>query len=188
MFFQTSPLITAAAAEQICTHFYRIQLRKHDYFLREGKISNEYMILEEGFVRAYAVDTQGADVTTGFYGSMQPVFEAASFFNRTPSKENLQALTNAHGWAITFEDLNHLFHTIPEFREFGRSILVKGFTALKSRMLTMITETAEHRYQTLLETSPEIFQVAPLKHIASYLGVTDTSLSRIRKELMTGRN
>ena len=49
-------------------------------------------------------------------------------------------------------------------------------------MLSMITETAEQRYDTLLKTYPEIFQQAALKHIASYLGITDTSLSRIRKE------
>lgn len=49
-------------------------------------------------------------------------------------------------------------------------------------MLSMITETAEQRYDTLLQNNPEIFQHAALKHIASYLGITDTSLSRIRKE------
>jgi CRP-like cAMP-binding protein len=75
-----------------------------------------------------------------------------------------------------------LFHSLPEFRDFGRSILVKGFAALKSRVLSMITETAEERYAQLLKNNPEIFQHAPLKIIASYLGVTDTSLSRIRKE------
>jgi len=78
--------------------------------------------------------------------------------------------------------LNKLFHELYEFREFGRHILVKGFAALKSRMLSMITETAEERYAGLLKTNPEIFQHAPLKTIASYLGITDTSLSRIRKE------
>ena len=71
---------------------------------------------------------------------------------------------------------------MPEFREFGRSLLVSGFASLKSRMLSMITATAEERYEKLLQTNPSIFQTAALKHIASYLGVTDTSLSRIRKK------
>jgi CRP-like cAMP-binding protein len=86
------------------------------------------------------------------------------------------------GWYITYEQLNMLFHSLPEFRDFGRSVLVKGFAALKTRVLSMITETAEERYAHLLETNPEVFQYAPLKNIASYLGVTDSSLSRIRKE------
>jgi CRP-like cAMP-binding protein len=87
------------------------------------------------------------------------------------------------GCSITFEQLNHLFHSLPEFREFGRRILVRGYAALKARMLSMITDTAEERYEKLLQSNPEVFQHAALKHIASYLGITDTSLSRIRKEL-----
>ena len=76
-----------------------------------------------------------------------------------------------------------LFHTIPEFRELARENLVNGFIALKERTLGMINLTAEQRYEHLLKTRPELFQNVPLKHLASYLGVTDTSLSRIRKEL-----
>ena len=61
-------------------------------------------------------------------------------------------------------------------------ILVNGFITLKERMLSMINLTAEQRYEQLLIAKPEIFQHASLKTIASYLGITDTSLSRIRKE------
>ena len=133
-------------------------------------------------MRAFAHDTEGNDVTTAFYSDNQVVFEVSSFFNRTISKENIQALTDCEGWYISYEQLNMLFHSLPEFREFGRSILVKGFAALKNRVLSMITETAEERYAQLLKNNPEIFKYAPLKTIASNLGITDTSLSRIRKE------
>lgn len=125
-------------------------------------------------------------VTTGhpiFYAPGQVVFEVSSLFERTKSLENIQALSDCEGWFITYKQLNTLFHSLPEFREFGRSMLVKGFSALKVRMLSTITETAESRYEQLLKTNPEIFQQASLKVIASYLGITDTSLSRIRKEI-----
>jgi CRP-like cAMP-binding protein len=92
----------------------------------------------------------------------------------------MQALTDCAGWFITFQELNNLFHSREEFREFGRSLLVKGYSGLKSRMLGMITESATERYERLLKESPEIMQHAPLKIIASYLGITDSSLSRIR--------
>jgi hypothetical protein len=85
---------------------------------------------------------------------------------------------------VDFETLNKLFHSTPEFREFGRSILVKGFAEFKNRTFSLINKTAEERYKFLLESKPEIFQYASLKHIASYLGVTDTSLSRIRKSFL----
>lgn len=184
-FFQSTGKINALKAEEIATYFEEKELRKNELFLKEGQVSNEYLFLGKGFLRSYSFGIDGNEVTTAFYSSGQPVFDVASFFNRTPSKENIQALTDSLGWIITYENLNYIFHSIPEFREFGRTILVQGFANLKIRMLSMITETAEERYVALLQSKPEIFQYAPLKQIASYLGITDSSLSRIRKEMMT---
>jgi CRP-like cAMP-binding protein len=180
--FYSSNLVSLPKAQEIAEHFSQKTIPKNHFFLTEGQHSNEYLFLEKGFMRAFAHDTEGNEVTTNFYSDKQVVFEVSSFFNRTISRENIQALTDCEGWYITYEQLNHLFHALPQFRDFGRSILVKGFAALKNRMLSLITETAEERYTQLLKTNPEIFHHAPLKTIASYLGVTDTSLSRIRKE------
>ena len=181
-FFCASNLVSKASSEEIANAFTPKEISKNGFLLTEGKISNEYFFLEAGFMRGFAHDTDGNDVTTNFYSPTNVVFEVSSFFNRTISKENIQALDDCSGWFITYEQLNNLFHSLPEFRDFGRSILVKGFSSLKVRMLSLITETAEQRYDTFLKSNPEIFQHAALKHIASYLGITDTSLSRIRKE------
>ena len=181
-FFRSSNLVSSQAAEEITNIFSPRKIKRNEFLFTEGRVCNEYFFLENGFIRAFAYDTNGNDVTTNFYSGGQVVFEVSSFFNRTISKENFQAIVDCNGWYITYEQLNNLFHSLHDFREFGRSILVKGFSSLKIRMLSMITETAEQRYDTLLKTNPEIFQHAALKHIASYLGVTDTSLSRIRKE------
>ena len=181
-FFKNSNLVSAKSAEEIAGQFLPKIINRNDFLSKEGRIYNDYFFLEKGFIRSFAFDTEGNDVTTNFYSSGQVVFEVSSFFNRTISKENFQALVDCEGWYITYDQLNHLFHSMQEFRDFGRSILVKGFSSLKIRMLSMITETAEQRYDALLKAKPEIFQYAALKHIASYLGITDTSLSRIRKE------
>jgi CRP-like cAMP-binding protein len=182
-FLQSSNLISAPTAEEIASQFENRVIARNGFLLTEWKVSDEYLFLEHGYMRAFAHDVSGNEVTTNFYVPGQVVFEVSSFFNRTRSKENIQALTDCEGWYITYAQLNNLFHTLPEFREFGRSILVKGYAGLKTRMLSMITATAEERYAELLAGNPDIFQQAPLKHIASYLGVTDTSLSRIRREL-----
>ncbi|WP_254244027.1 Crp/Fnr family transcriptional regulator [Hymenobacter sp. BRD128] len=182
-FLQSTALLTVGQAEAIAAEFSYLHLSKHSFLLEAGRVSNDYLFLEAGLVRAFAYDTAGHDVTTGFYGPGQVVFEVASFFQRTPSQEYLQALTDCAGWRISFAQLNTLFHGHPEFREFGRAVLVRGFAALKTRMLATITEPAAARYESLLRASPDLAQHAPLKHIASYLGITDTSLSRIRKAL-----
>jgi CRP-like cAMP-binding protein len=181
-FFKNSNLVSQKAAEEIGNTFSPKEIKRNEFLFKEGRICNEYFFLENGFIRAFAYDTGGNDVTTNFYTAGQVVFEVSSFFNRTTSKENFQAIVDCEGSYITYEQLNNLFHSMHEFRDFGRSILVKGFSSLKIRMLSMITETAEQRYDALLKSNPEIVQHAALKHIASYLGITDTSLSRIRKE------
>ena len=176
-------LVSELTARYIADHFQPKKLAKNQYQLEAGRICDEYLFLENGMMRAFAHDTDGQEVTTGFYGPGQMVFEVSSFFQRSRSKENIQSLSDCDGLFLSYEQLNQLFHSLPEFREFGRSVLVTGFAALKSRMLSTITETAEERYARLLAASPEIFQHASLKNIASFLGITDTSLSRIRKEM-----
>lgn len=181
-FLQITGQIKPQQAKEIAGHFTFKSLRKNEFFLEAGKVSNEYLFLEAGFMRSFVFDPDGQEVTTNFYAANQVVFEVNSFFNRIPAQENIQALTDCNVWALTFQELNQLFHGLPEFREFGRGMLVKGFSGLKMRMLSQITETAEERYAKLLKNNPEILQQAPLKQIASYLGITDSSLSRIRKE------
>lgn len=179
-FFQSTGLISASQAVEIASGFTPKTLRRQEFLLRAGTISDEYFFLDRGMLRAFAPDADGNDVTTGFYSAGQVVFEVSSFFNRTPSPEHIQALTDCSGWFITYQQLNALFHGRAEFREFGRSLLVRELMRLKTRLLGLTVETATARYEALLRASPELLQQVPLKYVASYLGVTDSSLSRIR--------
>lgn len=183
-FIQNTLPIPLNKAEEIVAVFQPIQIEKNEFFIQAGKVSDTYLFLEAGFIRAYTFDLDGNDVTTQFYTNNNVVFEVASFFQRIPSQENFQALEDCKGWVISYDQVQVLFHSISEFREFGRMMLVKGYISYKQRTLSLINETAEQRYEKLIHNRPEIFQKAPLKYIASYLGITDTSLSRIRKEIV----
>lgn len=173
--------VTKTGLDTIAAHFEEIEFSKNEYLLKQGKVSG-YYYLAEGFVRAFTYDSGGNEITTFFYPAGRIAFEASSFFLREPSTEYLQAITDCMVYATTFEKLNTLFHSVPEFREFARAMLEKEFVAYKQRTLSMINKSAEERYASLIANSNEVFQYAQLKHIASYLGITDTSLSRIRKE------
>jgi len=174
--------ISRATVERIADQFDDSVFAKNEYFVRAGKVSNDYLFLTDGVMRAFTLDTDGREVTTGFYVKNRVVFEVSSFFMRRISDENIQALTDCRGFVLTFDKLNQLFHTMPEFREFGRAMLAREFAAFKQRTLALINQSAEERYADLIRTNREVFQYAQLKHIASYLGITDTSLSRIRRE------
>jgi CRP-like cAMP-binding protein len=169
-------------AETIAGHFQEKEFSKNDLLLKEGKVCNDYYFFEEGFARAYTFNLQGDEVTTAFYSPRGVVCELFSFFKRIPSGESIQALTDCKTWHLNFEQLQEVFHNMLLFREFGRTILVTAYADLKRRMLSSLHQTAEERYAYLIQTNPDIFQHVPLKQIASYLGITDTSLSRIRKE------
>jgi CRP-like cAMP-binding protein len=179
-FLQRADLITAAQAAEIACLFAPKMLRKHEVLLPVGHICDTYLFLHSGLLRAFVHDAEGNEVTTRFYSRGHVALDAPSFFNRTPAQQQLQALTDCQGWFLSYQQLNALFHTRPEFREFGRSVLVRALANLQERMLDQIRETARTRYEKLLVTDPEVVQYAPLKYIASYLGVTDSSLSRIR--------
>lgn len=169
-------------ATTIADRFSEKEFNKNDLLVKEGRVCNEYYFLDEGFARAFIYDIDGNDITTAFYAENTVVCELFSFFKRIPSKENIQALTDCKVWCLTFDELQDVFHSMLLFREFGRTILINAYANLKQRMLSALQETAEERYTYLLKTNPDVFQHAPLKHIATYLGVTDTSLSRIRKD------
>jgi len=174
-------MVNQQALDKIAEHFEERIFAKDEFLLKEGKNSG-YFYLASGFMRAYTYDTLGNEVTTYFYPKDRVVFEIASFFLHIPSTECIQAITPCTGYLASFDSINMLFHAVPEFREFARMMLVKEFVAYKQRTLAMINKSAEERYNELLTNNSEIFQHAALKHIASYLGITDTSLSRIRKQ------
>jgi CRP-like cAMP-binding protein len=163
--------------------FELIDYPKGHQLLSEGQTANSYYFVESGFLRAYAIDTTGNDITTGFYSKGQIVWEVASLFLQTPTKENLEVIESAQLWRIKLSRFQELFDSIADFREAGRTRLVQNHVQLKQRSLSMITDSAEARYLQLMKQNPEVLQKAPLKHIASYLGITDTSLSRIRKDI-----
>jgi CRP/FNR family transcriptional regulator, anaerobic regulatory protein len=161
----------------------KVTFKKGDFILKEGKIANEYYCLESGLVRAFAVSTEGNEITTGFFGKDEIVIEVASLFLRVPTKENIHALTDCICWKIDINSFQKLFHEVAGFMEWGRAWMSGVLFFTKQRSLSIITEPATERYLALLKQHPQIIQHAPLKYIASYLGITDTSLSRIRREV-----
>jgi len=183
-FFQSVLLMSNAKAEQIAGKFERRETARNGYLLKEGSVCSESHIIEEGIIRSYIYDLDGNDVTTAFFSKQLFASDLLSFFKKIPSKENIQALTDCQTWYITYDDMQESFHTIPEFREFGRLHIINQFGILQQRMLSMLQQTAEQRYSDLVNANPEILQHVPLKYIATYLGITDTSLSRIRKEFI----
>ncbi len=168
--------------ELIISQYTKINFKRNDFLIEYDSTANYYYFVESGFVRSYVIDLEGNDITTKFYSPSDIVIDWHSYFMKTKCREHFQAITNCVVWKISFDNFMKLF-SIEAFREVGRTRLVNGFFELKNHSVSIIADPAKDRYLNLLKTKPDIIQNVPLKQIATYLGITDTSLSRIRKEI-----
>ena len=177
--------ITNNELETIIPKYKKVIISKNDYLLNEGIIEKKYWFVESGFIRSYIIDTEGNDITFNLYTSCDVVIDYPSFFFLLPTRENIQALTDCVCWEIDFASFQELFNSISNYREQQRGLLVGSYFALKEHSISLIADQAKERYLKLLKSKPHLVQNVSLKHIATFLGITDTSLSRIRKEIAT---
>lgn len=167
----------------ILSGYKKNSFKKGEYLIKQGVVVDNYYLVEKGFLRSFVIDVDGNEVTTNFYLKGSMILEETSFFLRTPTKEYIQVVEDCELWTKDFDTFQKHFNQSEKYRAWGREQLAKNFFEYKNHSLTIITETATNRYKTLLNNKPEIIKKASLKHIASFLGITDTSLSRIRKEI-----
>lgn len=163
----------------------KVEFSKKETVLKEGKVSNAYYLIKKGLFRSFVIDYNGNEITTEFFGPGDILIEVASLFLRIPSKETIQALTDCEVYKIDFNDFQNLYSTIDGFTEWGRSWMSHQLFMAKHRAVNMYTQTASQRYLSLVQEKPQIIKEVPLKYIATYLGITDTSLSRIRKDVLS---
>lgn len=178
------PLLSPEDVTTIIGAHEKVCFKKGDYLLKKDQVAKKYFCVEKGLVRSYVYDYDGNDITTGFIGENELAIDVVSLFHGIPAVEYFQALTDCECYSIPFNDFQVLYHSIKGFNEWGRAWMSGNLFELKQRTISMITDSASERYKALQSKHPQILQQAPLKYVASYLGITDTSLSRIRKELV----
>jgi CRP/FNR family transcriptional regulator, anaerobic regulatory protein len=161
----------------------KLEFQQGAMLLEIGKTAKEFYVIEQGLFRSFLFDYNGNETTTEFYCTNELLIESFSLFHRIPSKENFQALTDSVVWKIGYDQFQALLQEVEGMREWGRTWATSQLFNMKQRSINVFTMSATDRYLTLVKERPEVIKHAPLKYIASYLGVTDTSLSRIRREL-----
>lgn len=182
-YFKKKQSMTDEKVDLIASYFKKETLSKGTLIIQEGKTSKKSYFLESGIIRCYITDLKGKEVTTRFFSAPDFLNDYLSFFEQKPSEENYELSTDCHVHSINYENVQYCFHNIPEFREWGRMLLTLNYTYMNRRMISLHKETAQERYLNLKNSNPEIIEKVPLHLIASYLGITKYSLSRIRKKI-----
>src|SRR5258708_1082375 len=123
--------VSRQVLEDISSYYEPKSFDKYELFVTEGKIAAANFFMTEGFMRSFTYNLEGEEVTTHFFYKNGPVFEGLSLYTKARSMENIQAITECRGFLLSVDNLNMLFHSVPEFREFVRAMLVTEFVAHK---------------------------------------------------------
>lgn len=180
---QNAILISGRELENVLTLFKPLKLKKDDYFLRVGKPSNQVAFIESGVLRIFYPNDKGEETTCHFALPGEFITSFSSFTAGIPSSENIQALSPTELLTIEKKDLEWLYKQYPLFQDFGRKSAEGVALMMEKRLSLFLNNTAEERYQYLLENRPVLFQSVPLQYLASYIGISPQHLSRLRKKI-----
>lgn len=165
----------------INSKFEKISLTKGDVLLSsDTHVTNQYYVFS-GCLRSFFVNSLGKDHTTQFAVKDWWISDYISFFSEEKSVMTIECLQDAKIYSLSRKDMNSLCEDIPKIETFFRNKMEKAFASFQKRILEYLSLTAKERYIKFITTYPEIEQCVKNYHIASYLGITTESLSRIRK-------
>lgn len=177
-FKKHNPLSEAAinAISEICTP---ITIKKNKDLQPIGHTCKTIYFIKHGAARIYYYKN-GNDITECFVFENKIIARVESLFTGKPSQKAIEIIENAELIAINATQLFKLYDTFPDIERLFRKIFEAAYVDTVNRVESIQFHTAEERYRALLNETPNILQRVPLKHIASYLGITQVSLSRIR--------
>ena len=159
------------------------KLRKKQYLLQEGDICRHICIVEKGALRAYVLDESGNERITAFALEGWTIADLYSFVKQEPATLNIDAMEDASLVLISKEAHEELLRKMPKYEAYFRILVTEAYIALQKRTTNMISLPLEERYMALVDMYPSIIQRVPQHMIASYMGLSRETLSRVRAKI-----
>lgn len=163
-------------------HSYSCSFRKGKLLLKAGEICEHIYFIKKGAVRGF-IQEGTKDITTWITAENEVVSSISSLDAREPAQENMQAIENCELLALTYADFQELYIKFPEFNILARKLLQKYYKDAEGRAFIARVTNAEKKYQMFLIRYGHLANRIPLKYIASFLGITLETLSRVRKKI-----
>ena len=170
--------------ETIIDKFNPAKIARKELLLEAGKTADKIFFLHEGFVRFYHTKQDGTDVTSDFYFAPGFITSFTSFIQRKSSIVNIQAMVKMDLLFINYNDLMNLYDKEHKVERLGRMIAEQVFITSEKHLLSFLNDSPQDRYLWILKEYPEYVKNIPLHYLASYLGITAESLSRIRNRFL----
>jgi len=159
-------------------------LKKGDYFLKTGSSCDKLSFIQSGLLRVYTL-TETKEVTQWISTKGYFVTDLAGLVFESPARWTIQALTDTELYTISREDYKKIGAILPRWHELEKLFIARCFTMLEDRIFSHLSMSAEERYRAFFETNRELFNQVPLQYIASMLGMTPETFSRIRKKQLS---
>jgi CRP-like cAMP-binding protein len=156
------------------------KLRRKQLLLKEGEVCQYKIFVTKGLLKTYRLKDDGTEHIMRFAAENSWTTDHASYNNQTPSKYNIEALEPTEVILWTPESLSELLDAIPAFKSYSEKLIASSLNASHERILMNISYTSEEKYQDFITSFPDVFRRVPLHMVASYLGVSRETLSRIR--------
>jgi CRP-like cAMP-binding protein len=168
----------------LCSQFFiSKKIKKRQFLLQEGDVCRQMFFVEKGCLREYTIDHKGEEHILQFAIEDWWVSDLQSFLTGSPSSHNIDALQDSEVLSIDQTGRDNLLKAVPKIERFFRLLLEANYIATHRRINDSLAISAEERYLAFIKTYPALIEQVPQSQIASYLGITPQSLSRIRKEL-----
>jgi len=160
------------------------KLRKRQYFLQEGDVCKYQAFIEKGILRSYTIDEKGSEHILQFATEGWWMADLSSYVTGESSLFNIQAIEASELLLISKPSWDELMISIPKFEHYFRILIQNHLVATQKRLMQSLSETAEEKYIKFSKTYPDCLQRVPQHMIASYLGVSRETLSRLRKNII----
>jgi CRP/FNR family transcriptional regulator len=176
---EISPL-TDEEWEYVAQCFTYKTLKKHQFLVQKDElVPSEYWIIK-GLLKTYAIDKEGKEHILQFAMEQYWTSDFQAFQNQVPATLFIDCIEDSEFFCLRLENRERLCREIPKMTNFFRIKSHYGYIALQQRIMSLLTETAEERYNNLIKKLPYLIQRVPKKLLASYLGVTRETLSRLK--------
>ncbi len=172
--------LTAEELAIIQSYFEEEQIKKNEYFTKSGKICNRLSIIKSGILRVFAL-SDGKEITQWISTENFLITEITGFFFDQPNRWTIQAFTDTTLLTITKSNYLKLCKAFPKWNEIEKKFIVKCFAMIENRIFSHLSMSAEERYEQYFSQNSALFNQVPLQYIASVLGMTPETFSRIRK-------
>lgn len=182
-FFNDLTTISSESWEKLSVLFEPGILKKDDYFIKAGQIAKELAFLENGILRVFYRNDSDVEYNKHFLVKPCLIGAYASLITNKPTQINQQALTDCIIYKAKYADIQSLYSTCPDIERAARVLAEHYFVEKEQREIEIVLLGAKKRYLIFQKQFPQLEQQIPQYHIASFLGITPTQLSRIRKQL-----